>query len=381
MDGLAEQLNATAQAHPAAFASRYNALVVPTFEHRDLSACDEFDEGDEKEDCLRKYADTTAPRTFEDIKRCYLKDDCIMYHETFPYSHNTTNYPLLFENPNAHHIRGFDCIQSERYEPYVVIRWSGALSAFDEMFVGYGLNKIQWLWTLRKVGFRYAAAPNTFLFHVKHTKSKARAVFRNSLHQKTNTKSPHQQLVYTYAEQLLQRYDEVEVPGRARVPICEGAVRDVIDRPGPIKHPLDADATAQTPNADANAAPAAAATAGAPAQAQPQPQPAANAAQPAANAAQPAANAAQPAAVAAQPAAQPQMAAQPMQTQAAAQPQVQAQAQQATGIAQPQPQAAPAQVAQPLAAPGAAGAAPAAAIPPGIPAQPVVGAAGAGGSA
>jgi len=64
-----------------------------------------------------------------------------------------------------------------------------------------------------QVGFRYGAAPNTFLFHVKHTKSKARSVFRNSLHQKTNTKSPHNVLVYSYAAQLLQTYDEVEMPG------------------------------------------------------------------------------------------------------------------------------------------------------------------------
>eukprot|EP00968_Pinguiococcus_pyrenoidosus_P025955 scaffold7040_cov256-Pinguiococcus_pyrenoidosus.AAC.19 len=41
------------------------------------------------------------------------------------------------------------------------MRWSAALSAFDEMFVGYGLNKIQWLWTLRKVGFRYVRKPSS----------------------------------------------------------------------------------------------------------------------------------------------------------------------------------------------------------------------------
>eukprot|EP00968_Pinguiococcus_pyrenoidosus_P025956 scaffold7040_cov256-Pinguiococcus_pyrenoidosus.AAC.20 len=72
------------------------------------------------------------------------------------------------------------------------------------------------------------------------------------------------ELVYTYASQLLQTYDEVEMAGRARVPICPPPVQvgafelrpspcrpqlsshapralpqDMIERPGPIRHPKE----------------------------------------------------------------------------------------------------------------------------------------------
>eukprot|EP00968_Pinguiococcus_pyrenoidosus_P025954 scaffold7040_cov256-Pinguiococcus_pyrenoidosus.AAC.18 len=119
MEGLAEQLQATAEKNPAQFASRYTAFVVPTFEHKDLSACDELkDDVPAMETCLEDFAMKESPKTFSDIKQCYLSDTCIMYHEAFPYSHNTTNYPLLFQNPDPHYIRMYDCIQSERYLTY-----------------------------------------------------------------------------------------------------------------------------------------------------------------------------------------------------------------------------------------------------------------------
>jgi len=220
MDGLAEQLHEVARANPKVFASRYDSLVVPTFEHADQSACDEHVGTPELQRCLEAEAATTTPLTFEEIRDCYDDQRCQMYHKHFPFSHTSTDYEKVFET-QANDIRMLECIESERYEPYLVMRYSAVVPYFDERFVGYGLNKIQWLWTLRMLGFRWGVAPQSFLFHVKHAKSRARNLFRGPEHQKRGTKSDHNHLVYAYAGSLLRAYDASHVPATVRVPLCD----------------------------------------------------------------------------------------------------------------------------------------------------------------
>ena len=45
---------------------------------------------------------------------------------------------------------------------------------FDERFVGYGKNKIQWVQHLRLRGFSFHVLPKAFVIHCPHEESRAR---------------------------------------------------------------------------------------------------------------------------------------------------------------------------------------------------------------
>ena len=50
----------------------------------------------------------------------------------------------------------------------------GATPFFDERFVGYGKNKIQWIQHLRLLGFTFHVMPKIFVIHCPHEDSTAR---------------------------------------------------------------------------------------------------------------------------------------------------------------------------------------------------------------
>ena len=60
------------------------------------------------------------------------------------------------------------CFKGDTQEPYVMVRKTTSLPRFDERFVNYGYNKVQWLEHLRFVGFDYAILTNGFAVDIPH---------------------------------------------------------------------------------------------------------------------------------------------------------------------------------------------------------------------
>jgi hypothetical protein len=79
------------------------------------------------------------------------------------------------------------CIQSNRYEPYLALRYCGDLPPFQEGFTGYGKNKMSWAMQLRRSGYQFSQLGGAFLVHYPHLDSKSREEWNKKpdlLHQK-----------------------------------------------------------------------------------------------------------------------------------------------------------------------------------------------------
>ena len=64
------------------------------------------------------------------------------------------------------------CFDKPSFEPYLIVRRGAHVPRFDEQFVGYGKNKVQWVQSLRAAGYAFWVLPRGFVTHVPHEQSK-----------------------------------------------------------------------------------------------------------------------------------------------------------------------------------------------------------------
>lgn len=69
------------------------------------------------------------------------------------------------------------CFVGDRQEPYVVVQKSSSLPMYDERFVGYGFNKVQWLEHLRASGYEFFVFRHGFIVHFPHPASESLSRF------------------------------------------------------------------------------------------------------------------------------------------------------------------------------------------------------------
>ena len=60
------------------------------------------------------------------------------------------------------------CFKSYKQEPYVMVKRSPHLPAFDERFVNYGKDKISWIEHLRYTGYKFAVLKNAYAIDIPH---------------------------------------------------------------------------------------------------------------------------------------------------------------------------------------------------------------------
>ena len=53
-------------------------------------------------------------------------------------------------------------------EPYVVVKLTDDLPRFDERFINYGKNKVQWIIHLRMAGYQFHLLSHSFAIDVPH---------------------------------------------------------------------------------------------------------------------------------------------------------------------------------------------------------------------
>lgn len=87
--------------------------------------------------------------------------------------HGSTKYQTWRTQEDATFI-DLPCIKSNRYEPYLTVRYCSELPPFQEGFTGYGKNKMTWAMQLRRVGYKFTQIGGAFLVHYPHLDSTSR---------------------------------------------------------------------------------------------------------------------------------------------------------------------------------------------------------------
>ena len=109
-----------------------------------------------------------------------------------------------------------ECVTSNRYEPYLVVRYCSDLPPFQEAFTGYGQNKLTWFQQLRRTGYKLFQMGGTFVVHFPHAKSTS---FKKWEKERKHVVEKSEVSVNKIAA-LFQQWMEDNVPNQSVLPEC-----------------------------------------------------------------------------------------------------------------------------------------------------------------
>ncbi|KAL7489962.1 hypothetical protein ACHAW6_015755 [Cyclotella cf. meneghiniana] len=153
--------------------------------------------------------------------------------------HGSTNY-FVWRNQKEGKFVDLPCIKSNRYEPYLAIRYCSDLPPFQEGFTGYGKNKLTWAMQLRRSGYLFSQLGGAFLVHYPHLDSKSREEWKkkpdllyssslNELDGESKEKIDWASFKRARVDALFlefRRWLESSVEDESRVPMCANAQND-----------------------------------------------------------------------------------------------------------------------------------------------------------
>ena len=116
------------------------------------------------------------PSVKDDMMQTYLESGNITafnYYQNID-GHGSTRYDWWDDQATSSTLREIECVKSNRYEPYLVVRVCRDLPPFQPVFTGYGKNKITWILHLRQLGYRLFQMGQAFVIHYPHKESKAK---------------------------------------------------------------------------------------------------------------------------------------------------------------------------------------------------------------
>jgi hypothetical protein len=209
---------------PYLAASNLRALILPAFSL--MRQCREWRE------CPEQNL-PAMPATQQDVY------DGLMAKRMFPFdptnrgAHGSTRYQDWIKQ-SADEILPIDCFESQRYEPYLVVRYCRDLPPFQEGFAGYGKNKVTWLMQLRRAGWTFGQVGKAFCVHYPHLDSPARQAWNGGgvdhhMHKPVDEsrlletkRGGNDHLFVEFRNWLDQTYTINTV----QTPLCEGAMND-----------------------------------------------------------------------------------------------------------------------------------------------------------
>lgn len=147
--------------------SHRHALVLPAFQLR--RQCQPWTE------CPTRNI-PLMPSTKEDMIPFLLNKTITAFDPTNFGGHGSTRY-VDWVDQSADELLPIDCVRSNRYEPYLVVRVCRDLPPFQPAFTGYGKNKMTWVMQLRRRGYTFDQLGEAFVVHYPHLDSKARLVW------------------------------------------------------------------------------------------------------------------------------------------------------------------------------------------------------------
>ena len=61
------------------------------------------------------------------------------------------------------------CLRQRFLEPYVMVRKTPSLPLFDERFINYGFNKVQWIENIRYLGYEFHVLSQAYAVDIPHS--------------------------------------------------------------------------------------------------------------------------------------------------------------------------------------------------------------------
>ena len=204
------------------------ALIVPAFEKICHGSFSKEEQLQQEEACYHRLRHDSSflPRSFEELRDCVMNKKnknkgknepdgtCGVFQGRDNWEgHSSTHssqwlskawynkkQPISLSNgTTVHDIMPLECLDSLRYEPYVVVPWcptrhpdeaatnprddtSHPLSPYyDERFHGYGKNKIEYIQHLRFLRYKFWIVPQGFVIHNPHAESKAKHEWKDDI--------------------------------------------------------------------------------------------------------------------------------------------------------------------------------------------------------
>lgn len=146
------------------------ALVLPAFML--FRQCKAY------KDC-RKNNIPKMPLHKEDVLEMMVKKRGHIFDPTNRGGHGSTLYKDWIRQ-DVGSLKEISCLQSHRYEPFVIVQWCRHLPPFQNAFTGYGKNKLIWMMQMIRSGYKLAQIGGAFLVHYPHLDSAARTKWNES---------------------------------------------------------------------------------------------------------------------------------------------------------------------------------------------------------
>jgi hypothetical protein len=224
------------------------ALVLPAFQlHRQ---CQEWKEC--PEDNIPQM-----PYSVKDLADMITNKRGSMFDPFNKDGHGSTLYKKWIHQASGELLE-LDCLKSNRYEPFLVVRVCHELPPFQEQFTGYGKNKMTWMMQLTRMGYRLSQVGGVFLVHYPHLDSKSRMTWNEAPKELIDTTDKGQkrirrppkkeagsidfdnfkrgQVDKTFAE--FRKWLQANIPDQRRLEKCNDATDDDarlwIQRPNPV---------------------------------------------------------------------------------------------------------------------------------------------------
>lgn len=204
------------------------ALVVPAFQVR--QACKK--QSSEYE--CRLDSVSRIPKDVDELIRMVIGHKATAFDPTNRGGHGSTSY-LEWARMNPGDLRDIPCILSNRYEPYLAVRYCKDYPPYQEVFTGYGKNKMTQIMQMRHTGYVFSQVGGVFLCHYPHPEAASRESWKEGdqirslwIHNRTAAEEMYGPIDWTKYKRgqvdkifiEFKKWLRNEVPETARTPIA-----------------------------------------------------------------------------------------------------------------------------------------------------------------
>mmetsp|Transcript_9276 Transcript_9276/g.18931 ORF Transcript_9276/g.18931 Transcript_9276/m.18931 type:complete len:430 (-) Transcript_9276:189-1478(-) len=199
------------------------ATVIPSFQLN--SRCDKDSE------CFKKFRPEyiqKMPRNKAELIELMKSREVAPFDPTNRGGYGSTDYGLWVKQKTAV-FRDIPCIESNRYEPYMAFRYCKNFPPFQEIFTGYGKNKMSQVMHMRRIGYIFSQLGGVFVIHFPHLDSKSRKFWNKMPKEFEKTKNNLDNFKRGQVDSIFVKFKRwlvEEIPDITRVDMCSNTLND-----------------------------------------------------------------------------------------------------------------------------------------------------------